>query len=250
MSNILYVKKGRIAYITFNRPHVLNAIDMDTFAEFGKIMASFEADDDVWVAVITGAGERAFSAGADLSNLPLPLPTLPPSIMRGINIRKPIIAAVNGIAFGGGFEIVLASDLVVAAEHARFGTPETKWGLMPGWGGTQRLPRIVPKVKASAMILLAESITAQEALQLGLVNKVVPLAGLMPAAEEYAQKITANGPMAVRAAKEAINHGLDKPLEDGLMLELILQQRLSETEDAREGINAFRSKSKPDYKAR
>ena len=250
MSNLLYNKKGRIVTITFNRPEVLNALDVATIVEFGRVLTDFSEDEEAWVAIITGTGEKAFSAGADLSELSIPLPELPPSIMRGLNIWKPLIAAVNGVAYGGGLEVVLVCDLVIAAEHAAFAVPEVRWGLMPGWGGTQRLSRILPKVKAAEMLLLGAIIKAEEAHHIGLVNKVVPLSELMSTAEEWAKRIVENAPLAVRTAKEAMTKGLDKSLEDGLLLEQLLENRLTESEDVKEGLKAFREKRRPNYKGK
>jgi enoyl-CoA hydratase/carnithine racemase len=250
MSNILIQKKDRITIISINREAVMNALDIATFTELMNVLVDFDRDNGAWVAIITGEGDKAFSAGADLSQLGGSLPELPPSIMRGLRIWKPLIAAVNGIAFGGGLELMLACDLVIAAENAIFAVPEVRWGLIPGWGGTQRLTRTLPKVKAAEMLMMGARINAAEALNLGLVNKVVSLPELMPTAEEWARHICDNAPLAVRAVKETMFMGGSKPLEEALALEQEMEQRLSQTEDVKEGIKAFFEKRKPAYEAK
>jgi enoyl-CoA hydratase/carnithine racemase len=171
-------------------------------------------------------------------------------ITRGLNIWKPIIAAINGFCLAGGLEMALSCDLRVAAEHATFGLMEVSRGIIPGAGGTQRLPRMIPMAKAMEMILMAQRIDAQEALRFGLVNRVVPLAELMPTAMKMAEVISQNAPLAVRSAKEAIIRGLSMTLEEGLRLESVLQSYLLKTEDAIEGPKAFAEKRKPQYKAK
>ena len=171
-------------------------------------------------------------------------------ITKGLNIWKPIIAAVNGFCLAGGLEMALSCDLRVAAEHATFGLMEVSRGIIPGAGGTQRLPRMIPMAKAMEMILMAQRIDAQEALRLGVVNRVVPLAELMPTAMKMAEVISQNAPLAVRCAKEAIIRGLSMTLEEGLRVESVLQSYLLKTEDAIEGPKAFAEKRKPQYKAK
>lgn len=251
---ILYQKEGKIVTVTLNRPEVLNAFDPATVEEFSQAMLRFRDDSEAWVAIITGAGDKAFSAGADLKRL---LPVLqdknfefPPSIVRGLHIWKPLIAAVNGAALGSGLEIVLSCDIRIAAESAIFGTPEVRWGIIPGWGGTQRLPRMIPWARAAELLLVGDTISASEAYQLGVVNRVVPLAKLMPVAKEVAHRICENGPLAVRAAKQAMMEGVDKALDDGLELEKATIEGLLATEDAREGLKAFAEKRKPIYKCK
>jgi E-phenylitaconyl-CoA hydratase len=261
---ILYEKKDRIAIITINRPEAMNAIDPETSEELGKAWVDFRDDPNLWVGILTGAGDKAFSAGADLKKM-IPLlsklstierrereekfPGLG-GITRGLNIWKPIIAAINGFCLAGGLEMALSCDLRVAAEHATFGLMEVSRGIIPGAGGTQRLPRMIPMAKAMEMILMAQRIDAQEALRFGLVNRVVPLAELMPTAMKMAEVISQNAPLAVRSAKEAIIRGLSMTLEEGLRLESVLQSYLLKTEDAIEGPKAFAEKRKPQYKAR
>ncbi|MFH1486352.1 MAG: enoyl-CoA hydratase-related protein [Chloroflexota bacterium] len=253
----LYEKKDRIAVMTINRPEALNSFDPDTLKEFSDALIGFRDDPDVWVAIITGAGDKAFSAGADLkTTIPMMTgrsgePWRPPAtVMRGLQIWKPMIAAVNGMALGGGIEVALACDIRIAAEKATFGQPEVKWSIIPGWGGTQRLPRAVPLGRAMEIILMGRSIDAQEAYRLGLVNAVVPLPELMSTAMKWAEEICELGPLGVRAAKEAVIRGLEMSLEDGLRLEQILFDSLRFTEDAEEGPRAFAERRKPVFKGR
>jgi len=238
---IRYDQDGHVVTITLNRPEAMNAIDPETHQELIDAWLKFRDDPEAWVAILTGAGEKAFCAGADLKKL-IPLAFAadgrPRShnevglggLTRGIEIWKPIIAAVNGYALAGGLELVLAADLRVAAEHATFGLTETRWAIMPGAGGTQRLPR--------------------EAHRLGLVNAVVPAAELLPTARRWAQTITERGPLAIRAAKEAIIRGQSLPLDDGLRLEAFLSGTLRGTQDAMEGPTAFAEKRKPRFQGR
>ena len=261
---ITYEKKDKIAVITINRPEAMNSIDPETNEELVKTWVDFRDDPGVWVGILTGAGDKAFSAGADLKKM-IPMMTRMSTferkerdenqpglggITRGMRIWKPLIAAVNGFCLAGGLEMALACDLRVAADHATFGLMEVKRGIIPGAGGTQRLSRLIPLTKAMEMILLAQRVDAQEALRLGIVNRVVPLAELMPTAMKMAEAILENGPLAVRAAKEAIIRGLSMPLEEGLRLEASLQLNLLKTEDAVEGPKAFAEKRKPQFKAR
>jgi enoyl-CoA hydratase/carnithine racemase len=263
MASVLYAQKDKIVTITINRPEAMNAIDPETHQALIEAWTRFRDDESAWVAILTGAGDKAFSAGADLKKL---IPTVftrdgqgrgrhhhDPGlggITRGLEIWKPMIAAVNGHCLAGGLEQALACDLRLAAPHATFGLTETRWALMPGAGGTQRLPRAVPLAKAMEMILMAQPITAEEAYRIGLVNKVVPLPELMPTAMAWAETLCERGPLAVRAAKEAVLRGLAMPLPDGLRLEAFLSNTLRGTEDAVEGPKAFAEKRKPSFKAR
>jgi len=252
-----YKKEGKIAIFTINRPEALNAVDMQTFRELHERMIEFRDDPELWVGIITGAGGRAFSAGADIKDTlhfarehrdsPWAFPA---NIVRGLDMWKPLIAAVDGIALGGGLEIVLACDLRIVSEKSRFGTPEVTLGLVPGWGGTQRLPRMLPWCEAAKLLLTGKLIDAQEAYRIGLVNEVVPQEQVMPTAKEWAGTICQAGPLAVRAAKEAMIRGSDMTLDDGLRLENSLNGYLFNTEDFNEGITAFAEKRKPDYKAK
>ncbi len=260
MPTVLYEQQDRIVTITINRPEAMNAIDPETHEALIAAWTRFRDDDSAWVAILTGAGEQAFSAGADLKKfVPAEFAGRGDAahntfglggITRGLEIWKPMIAAINGFCLAGGLEQALACDLRIAAPHARFGLTEVRWAIMPGAGGTQRLPRAIPLAKAMEMILTAEHVTADEALRLGLVNKVVPLPELMPAARALGELLCERGPLALRAAKEAVIRGLSLPLADGLRLEAFLSGVLRRTEDAIEGPKAFAEKRKPAYKAR
>ena len=256
-----YEQQDRVVTITLDRPEAMNAIDPETHQELIEAWTRFRDDPEAWVAILTGAGEKAFSAGADLKKMiPQAFATRGGGrshndlglggITRGLEIWKPMIAAVNGYALAGGLELVLACDLRVAAEHAMFGLTEVRWAIMPGAGGTQRLPRMVPLAKAMEMILMAETCSAQEAHRIGLINAVVPPAEVLPTARRWAQTLCERGPLAIRAAKEAIVRGLSLPLADGLRLEAFLSGTLRGTEDAAEGPRAFAEKRKPVFRAR
>jgi len=257
-SNIIYEKKGRIAYVTINRPQRMNAVDPATSRELLQAFSDFRDDDELWVAILTGAGEKAFSAGADLVDLAQALAggearfyDVPfGGISRGFQTWKPMIAAINGYCLAGGLELTLCCDIRVAAEHATFGLPEPTRAIVPGAGGTQRLPRTIPLSFAMEILLTGGRIDAQTALQWGLVSHVVPLANLMAKAEEIANAICQCGPLAVRAIKQAAYQGLDMSLEEGLALEFRLQADVLRTEDARQGPLAFAQKRKPEYKGR
>ena len=255
---VRYDLENHIATITIDRPDAFNSIDLETWTAFSEATERLEGDAEAWTGIITGAGNRAFSAGADLrSTIPRlmddpdrnPYPE-PPTIMRGQTITKPLIAAVNGLALGGGLEIVLACDLRVAAEKARFGAPEVTLGLIPGWGGTQRLPRQLPWAVAARILLTGQPLTAQEAFQVGLVNAVVPGAEVMAEARRWAETLLKCGPLALRAAKRAMLEGYHLPLEEGLALEQRLFNSLAYTEDVREGLAAFSEKRPPEFKAK
>ncbi len=253
---LIYEKKGKIAYITINRPEAMNAFDTETFKEMSAALIDFRDDDDLGVSIITGAGDKAFAAGADIKTIIPWLAEHPlywekvPTIMRGLELYKPVIAAVNGLALGGGLEVVLACDIRIAAENAVFGVPEVTLGLIPGWGGTQRLPRYIPRAIAAKMLFTGKPINAQEAYRVGLVNKVVPLAELMTAAEEVANDILKVGPLAVRAAKQAMLRGTSMTLEEGLRVEDDLTFPLLASEDLVEGRKAFIEKRRPEFKGK
>jgi len=258
MVAIDYQKEDKIAIFTINRPEALNSMNVPAARELHEAMVDFRDDPELWVAIITGAGDRAFCAGADikdmlpflkenLQNRPWAMPDTP---MRGLDLWKPLIAAINGMALGGGLEIVLACDIRIASEKARFGVPEVTLGLIPGWGGTQRLPRMIPRCKAAELLLTGRPIDAQEAYRIGLVNIVVPPEAVMTTAREWAEIICQAGPLAVRAAKEAMIRGSSLTLEDGLRLENALEAYLMSTEDFTEGTTAFVEKRKPDFKAK
>jgi enoyl-CoA hydratase/carnithine racemase len=258
-TNILYEKKGRLAYITLNRPDRRNAIDPATSAELKTAFEDFKADDDAWVALLTGTGDQAFSAGADLvamakamsgggEGVPLNVPF--GGITRGFECWKPMIAAINGYCLAGGLELALSCDIRIAAEHATFGLPEPKRAIIPAAGGTQRLPRSVPMSFAMELLLTGERFDAETALRFGLVSRVVPADQLMATAEGIAAKIMECGPLAVRAIKQAAIRGREMSLEDGLRLEGQLAGPVFGSEDAREGPRAFAEKRAPEYKGR
>ena len=261
MPEVIYEKRGHIAYITLNRPEAMNAISAAVWRQITDAWINVRDDNDVWVAIVTAQGEKAFCAGADLKEMAelraeaeakgLPYKSAMPDItpMRGLEVWKPFIAAVNGVALGGGCELVLACDIRIASENARFGVPEVRQGIIPGAGGTQRLPRFLPMGMALELLMTGDIIRAQEAYRIGLVNKVVPASELMPTAEALATRINENAPLAVRAAKEAAIRGSRSSLEEGLRLENLLLAYLRETADSKEGPRAFAEKRKPAYKA-
>ena len=256
---VIYEKKGRIAYVTINRPEVMNALHLPAHDEFWEVWSDFRDDPELWVAIVTGAGDRAFSAGNDLkytATHPEERVTrlMPPGGFCGITNHfecyKPIIAAVNGYALGGGFEIALACDIIVAAEHARFGLPEPTVGLLAGAGGIHRLPRQIPLKIAMGMILTGRHITAQEAYHVGLVNEVVPPEELMPCAERWAHDILRCAPLAIRASKEGAMTGLDFSLDAAMNNNYYLHQVMRLSEDTVEGPKAFSEKREPRWKGR
>jgi enoyl-CoA hydratase/carnithine racemase len=257
-----YEKQGHIAYVTINRPEVMNALHPEASAELSGIWDDFAADPNAWVAILTGAGDRAFSAGNDLKataqrdqgNAPS-APARPAKggfggITSRFDLFKPLIAAVNGWAMGGGCEMALACDIVIAAEHARFGLPEPRVGLIAGAGGVHRLPRKLPQSIAMGMILTGKPIDAQTAHRYGLVNEVAPLAQLLATAERWAQEILECAPLAVRASKEAALVGLDLPLETALRRSYDNVQAHMASTDRVEGPRAFAEKRPPAWSGR
>jgi len=255
---LIYEKKDKIAYITINRPEAMNAMDPETYRELSEAWIDIRDDPDVWVAIITGAGDRAFSAGADLKKtIGRPVEawhfwqTQEEQILnRGLEVWKPVIAAVNGYCLAGGMTLLLATDIRIAAEHATFGVSEVSRGILPGNGGTQRTIQQLPYPIAMYLLLTGERMNAEEALRAGLINKVVPLPELMPEAERIARRICENAPLAVRAIKELAVRGQYLPIEYGLRLEQAVQRVLSTTEDAKEGPKAFSQKRRPSYTGR
>jgi enoyl-CoA hydratase/carnithine racemase len=227
---IEYQKEGRIAFFTIDRPQVLNALSLDALEEFTEDMKDFRDDPQLRVGIVTGAGEKSFCSGMDLgSTVGLPIESLfgEGTFVRGFKLWKPLIAAVNGYAFGGGLEIALACDIRIASPNALFGLTEVTLGLIPGWGGTQRLPRLISFGKAAEMILMGKRISADEAYRLNLVNKVVPLQYLMPMARQVAGEIAGLDAFAVQTAKEAMIRGSSMTLADGLRVESDLPFRLA-----------------------
>jgi enoyl-CoA hydratase len=251
--NILLEKEDGIATITFNRPDALNALNNQTRAEFYSAMKDVAADDDIKVVILTGAG-RAFVAGSDIKELKQTTSLDAHNIHRlGMvveKMEKPVIAAVNGFALGGGCEIVMACDIIIASDKARFGQPEINLGIIPGGGATQRLPRLVGVCKAKELILTGDIIKAEEAEKIGLVNRVVPGENLMAAAKEIAKKIASKSQATVRLAKDVINKGMQTSLETGLDYEREIYSLCLTLEDKEEGINAFIEKREPQFKGR
>lgn len=247
-----------IAVLTFNRPDKLNALNEETIRELGRAVDEITARDDVRGAIVTGAGEKAFVAGADIGELSKMGPVdgvevsrLGQRVFRQIELsRKPVVAAVNGFALGGGCELALACHLRIASENAQFGLPEVKLGIIPGYGGTLRLPRIVGKGRALELMLTAQFIKADEAYRIGLANKVVPQAELMDTTRKMLGTILANGPVALGLAIECTTRGMEMSVDDGLALESNLFGLLAATEDMREGMSAFLEKRKAEFKGR
>lgn len=248
--NILFEKKNGIGYVTVNRPQALNALTMATMEELRTAFTDIQQDAAVRTAILTGEGEKAFVAGADINELARQDAVSGKAFaVRGQavldlieNLGKPVIACINGFALGGGCELALACTMRLASENAKLGQPEVKLGIIPGYGGSQRLPRLVGKGVAMQLVLAGEMISAQEALRVGLVNEVVPAAELMARAEAIAGKIAANAPLAVQYALEAVNKGMDMPLAEGLFLEATLFAVCCATADKKEGTSAFLEK--------
>jgi enoyl-CoA hydratase len=249
--SILYELKGHTALLTVSRPEALNALNLDTLKELEQTLTQAEADKDVYVLVITGAG-KAFVAGADISQMKdfnavegKAFGELGNRVFSKLeNMSKPVIAAVNGYALGGGCELAMACDIRIASEKAKFGQPETGLGITPGFGGTQRLPRIVGAAKAKELIFTAANIGAEEALRIGLVSRVVPAEELPAAALELAEKIAANAQIAVRQSKDAVNRGLQTDIQTGLAYEAQAFAVCFATEDQKDAMSAFVNKSK------
>ena len=247
---ITYEKRDHIAWVTINRPQVMNALHVLAHNELFRVWQDFNSDSDSWLAIITGAGERAFSAGNDLKytaelaasgNRPVapPLGGFGGLTNPRFKLWKPVIAAVNGFALGGGFELAMACDIIVAADHAQFGLPEPRVGLVAGAGGMHRLPRQVPQKIAMGMLLTGKRLSAQEANRLGLVNEVVPLPELLSTAERWANEIMECAPLAVRGSKQAAMTGLDLPLEAALNNSYEWVERHMRSSDHMEGVTAF-----------
>lgn len=259
-ANILYELKDHIGYITINRPKFLNALNKECINELLHVLASWKDDDNCRAVIITGAGDKAFSPGADIN-------VFIEESKKAIggrewarvgqaatqlleNLGKPSIAAINGMAMGGGLEVALACTFRIASDTSKFGLPEISVGIMPGWGGTQRITRIVGKTKALELVLTGEPINAEEALRIGLISKVVPPEDLLQSSEQFLRRIMKNAPVAVKLAMEAIHNGADMTLSEGLALESNLAGLLCFTEDGKEGIQAFVEKRKPVFKGK
>src|SRR6202140_3134133 len=258
LQNVLYEKRNGIAYVTLNRPKVLNALNTPTWADLRTAFEDARDDDSVRGVILTGAGDKAFIAGADISELAHATALeaeessrFGPKVIDLIeNLGKPVIAAVNGFALGGGCETAMACTIRIAVDTARFGQPEVKLGLVPGGGGTQRLPRLVGKGRALQLILSGEMITAQEAHRIGLVNEIVPAADLITRAEAILNKIGSNAPVAVKFSLEAVNKGMETSQGEGILLEASYFGLCAGTEDKKEDTSAFLEKRAPQFHGR
>ncbi len=256
--NLKLEVKDNIGYCTINRPKVLNALNAQTLFELMAVFSGVKNENKVSGVILTGAGEKAFVAGADIGELSKQKPIsgkefalMGQQVFNFIeDLGKPVIAAVNGYALGGGCELAMACNIRIASESAKFGQPEVNLGIIPGYGGTQRLPRLVGIGRAMELILSGEVIDAQEAFRIGLVNKVVPAKELISASENILLKILSKGPVAVKLAMEAINHGTRMSLSEGLLLEADLFGLACSTQDMREGTGAFIEKRKAKFKGK
>jgi enoyl-CoA hydratase len=251
--NIIFEKEENIAIITFNRPDAMNALNNQTRAEFREAIAAVAADEQIKVLLLTGSG-KAFVAGSDIKEFSQTTPYVAHNIQRlgemVEKLEKPVIAAVNGFCLGGGNEIAMGCDIIIASEKAKFGQTEINIGIIPGGGGTQRLPRLIGVCRAKELIYTGDIIGADEAFRLGLVNRVVPADQLMPAAKELAKKIATKSTAALKLAKTAINRGMQTNLESGLKYEYELYSLALSLEDKVEGVNAFLEKRAPKFVGR
>ena len=251
MAVVEYKKEGRIANIIVNRPEAMNALNSEVFQGLWNAFAAFRDDKDLWVAILTGTGDRAFCAGADIKGLVSGFSPEGDDVpVRPDNIWKPFIAAINGYCLGGGCELALMCDIRIASENAQFGQPEVNIGFMPAMGGTVRIPRFLPRAIAAEMLLTGNRINAQEALRIGLISRIVPKEKLLDTAKEIANTIITRGPLGVRAVKESMVRGYDMTLDEGLGLEKALSAQLRTTEDFIEGAKAFAEKRPPQYKGK
>ena len=256
--NLLYEKKNGIGYVTVNRPAVRNALNALTVRELKTVFEQAKNDDEVRVVILSGSGGKAFVAGADINELATQTPVngkdyglAGQAVFNSIEqLGKPVIAAVNGYALGGGCELAMACTFRIASENAMFGQPEVKLGIIPGYGGSQRLPRLVGKGRALQILLTGDMVPAAEALRIGLVNQVVPQAELMPAAESIARKIMANAPLAVKLCLDAVNQGMEMTQDEGQFLEATLFGLTCATDDMKEGTKAFLEKRAPNFKGK
>lgn len=256
LKSALYEKSDRIATITINRPQALNALNKETMQEILQLLDDVAEDENIRVVVITGAGGKAFSAGADIKEMrgfnslkARALAERGHKLCRAIEtLGKPVIAAINGYALGGGLEMAMACDFRIASDKAKMGQPEVNIGLIPGWGGTQRLPRLIGKTAAKEMIYTGKMVNAEKAEKLGLVNKVVPADQLMSAVKEFASELVDKPPKAIEIAKSLINQGVETDLETALKFEREGFGVVASTEDSKEGLAAFLEKRKPKFK--
>jgi enoyl-CoA hydratase len=256
LENLTYEKKAPIAYLTVNRPKALNALNHATLAEMRSVLEDARDDPGIRGVILTGAGEKAFIAGADISEIAAISAIEAAAFTRSgqsvldliENLGKPVIAAINGFALGGGCEVAMACTLRLATDNARFGQPEVKLGVIPGFGGTQRLPRLVGKGRALQVILTGDTIDARDAYRIGLINEVVEAGRLIARAEEILHQIASNAPLAVRLSIEAVNRGLETSQATGLVLESALFAICASSQDKREGTAAFLEKRSPKFK--
>ena len=257
--HLVYEKDGAVATMTFNRPKAHNAVSREMSQRMTEALEDFEADDALRVMIVTGAGDKAFSSGADLKSTIPSITTMAATDTSQLESRserpfagltKPVIAAVNGLALAGGTELLLGTDIRVASEHATFGLPEPHWGLVPFGGSHVRLPQQVPWARAMEILLTGDSITAQEALAIGLINRVVPHAELMPTARAIATRICRNGPLAVRRIKEAVLAAYNRPWEEAFAIESKISVTVLASDDAKEGPRAFAEKREPRFTGR
>jgi len=256
--NLIVSRDGAVATVTVNRPKVLNALNTQTMDELRRAALELKHDEGVRVAIVTGAGDKAFIAGADINELAVNTPisgrehALAGQHVFNLieNMGKPVIAALNGYTLGGGCELAMACTLRIAADTARIGQPEIKLGIIPGYAGSQRLARLVGKSKAMELCLRGNQLTAAEAFEIGLVNRVVPAAALMDEVRQLAGELAANAPIAMRYIIDAINKGLEMPFAEGSVFEATLFGLVATTEDMREGTRAFLEKRKPEFKGR
>lgn len=247
LKNVLLEKEGNIAIVTMNRPKALNALNSETLKELNNVIEALEKDNEIYAVVLTGAGEKAFVAGADISEMKdlneeqgKEFGLLGNKVFRRLeNLDKPVIAAINGFALGGGCELAMACDIRIASVKAKFGQPEVGLGITPGFGGTQRLPRIVGLGKAKELIYTCDIIKADEALRIGLVNRVVEVEVLLEEAKAMAKKIAVNAPIAVKLCKDAINRGMQVNIDEAIVIEASDFGKCFSTEDQKEGMTAF-----------
>jgi len=258
LENVGYEKKGSIAYVALNRPKVMNALNKATIVELRSAFEDARDDSAVRGVIMTGAGDKAFAAGADIAEIANNTAVeAEEATRRGQaltdlieNLGKPVVAAVNGFALGGGCELAMACAIRIAAESAKFGQPEVKLGVMPGYGGTQRMPRLVGRGRALKLILSGDIIDAAEAYRIGLVDEVVPVAQVIERAESVLKKITANAPLSVKYSLEAVNKGLETSVAEGLLIEASLFAVCASTDEKKEGTSAFLEKRAPKFQGK
>ena len=258
LENVIYDKKGSIAYVTLNRPKVMNALNKATISELRAAFEDARDDSAVRGVILTGSGEKAFAAGADIGEVANNTAVeAEEATRRGQaltdlieNLGKPVIAAVNGFALGGGCELAMSCSIRIAAESAKFGQPEVKLGVMPGYGGTQRMPRLVGRGRALKLILSGDIIDATEAYRIGLVDELVPAPQVIERAETVLKKIIANAPLSVKYSLEAVNKGLETSVAEGLVIEASLFAVCASTDDKKEGTSAFLEKRPPKFQGK